>query len=97
MNKHESVNKLSNQAFRQLTGVHKSTFEVMKKILETAEQQEMRHGGKPNKLTILERLLMWLEYLREYQTYSIFYPSVFAPPPQVIYRTHPTTVSDNLC
>lgn len=41
----------------------------MKEILEAAEQQEKRRGGKPNKLAISERLLMSLEYLREYRTY----------------------------
>ncbi|HEY8661264.1 MAG TPA: transposase family protein [Hanamia sp.] len=69
MSKLESINKLSNQSFRRLTGVHKATFEEMKKILEAAEQQEKHRGGKPNKLTIPERLLMSLEYLREYRTY----------------------------
>ena len=69
MKKYESVNKLSKQAFRRLTGVHKTTFEEMKKILEIAEQQKKRQGGKPNKLSIPDRLLMSLEYLREYRTY----------------------------
>ncbi len=69
MDKYESVSKLSNQEFRRLTGVHKSTFETMKKILEAAEQSKKREGGKPNKLSIADRLLMALEYLREYRTY----------------------------
>jgi len=69
MGKYESASKLSNPEFRRLTGVKKSTFETMKKILEAAEQEKKREGGKPNKLTIAERLLMSLEYLREYRTY----------------------------
>ena len=69
MKKYELISKLPSQAFRRLTGVHKSTAEAMKKILEAAEQEEKRHGGKPNKLPVADRLLMSLEYLREYRTY----------------------------
>ncbi len=69
MSKYGSVSKLSNEAFRRLTGVHKATFAVMQEILETAERDEKRQGGRPNTLAIPERLLMSLEYLREYRTY----------------------------
>jgi hypothetical protein len=38
-------------------------------ILREAEALLKTQGGKPNKLTIEERLFMTLEYLREYRTY----------------------------
>ena len=41
----------------------------MVEILKEAEIKKKEFGGKPNKLTIEERLLMWLEYMREYRTY----------------------------
>lgn len=69
MKKSESIKNLSNQEFRRLTGVQKSTFETMIKILEAAELERKALGGKPNKLPISDRLLMALEYLREYRTY----------------------------
>lgn len=69
MRKSESIYKLSDTEFRRLTGVKKLTFETMKKILEAAEKKEKARGGKPNKLSIPERLLMALEYMREYRTY----------------------------
>ena len=69
MKKSESIKNLSNEEFRRLTGVQKPTFELMKKILEVAEQKRKALGGKPNKLSISDRLLMALEYLREYRTY----------------------------
>lgn len=69
MKKFESIQHLSSQEFRRLTGVQKTTFETMKKILEVAEQKRKALGGKPNKLSISDRLLMALEYLREYRTY----------------------------
>jgi hypothetical protein len=41
----------------------------MLKILSEAETKIKTHGGKPNKLIMENRLLMTLEYLREYGTY----------------------------
>ena len=41
----------------------------MTKILHEAEGLLKACGGKPNKLSIEDRLLMTLEYLREYRTY----------------------------
>jgi len=69
MRKSESIKKLSDQEFYRLTGVKKKTFAVMVKILESAEQERKLLGGKPNKLSVADRLLMSLEYLREYRTY----------------------------
>jgi hypothetical protein len=67
--RYQLTDHLSNQAFRRLTGVHRTTFKAMERILEVAETKRKQQGGKPNKLTISERLLMALEYLREYRTY----------------------------
>ena len=60
---------LSEQQFRRLTGVKKATFQRMLEILEAAEMLKKARGGRPNKLNMPERLLMTLEYLREYRTY----------------------------
>ena len=38
-------------------------------ILSNAETALKAQGGKPNKLSMEDRLLMTLEYLREYRTY----------------------------
>jgi hypothetical protein len=40
----------------------------MIEILKDAELAKKARGGKPNKLSIEDRLLMTLEYLREYRT-----------------------------
>ena len=42
---------------------------MMVKILGEAEAVLKAQGGKPNKVSIENRLLMALEYLREYRTY----------------------------
>ncbi len=55
--------------FRRLTGIKRKTFDLMVEILSKAEAVLKSQGGKPNKLSIEDRLLMALEYLREYRTY----------------------------
>ena len=67
--RHEQSKGLSEAAFRRLTGIKPSTFNRMVEILSAAELSKMAQGGRPNKLNIQDRLLMTLEYLREYRTY----------------------------
>ena len=55
--------------FRRLTGVRKRTFSEMAAVLEKAEVLRKKQGGKPNRLAVETRLLMTLEYWREYRTY----------------------------
>ncbi len=69
MGKYKRIKKLEGEAFRRLTGVKKSTFEVMIEILKEAEELRRRRGGPKPKLIMEDRLLMALEYLREYRTY----------------------------
>jgi hypothetical protein len=38
-------------------------------IVKEAEKQRMSRGGKPSRLVVEDKLLMALEYLREYRTY----------------------------
>ena len=64
-----SVKELKNEDFKRLTGVYRKTFDKMIEILKEAELEKKRFGGKPNKLIMEDRLLMALEYLREYRTY----------------------------
>lgn len=59
----------SAERFRRLTGIKRTTFALMVEILKKAEIVRKSQGGKPNKLSIEDRLLMALEYLREYRTY----------------------------
>jgi hypothetical protein len=67
--KFEMVKDLDNEEFRRLTGVKRTTFERMVAILEQAHREKKSKGGRKNKLSIEEMLLMSLEYLREYRTY----------------------------
>jgi len=65
----ETYNHLSDEQFRRLTGIKRPTFEKMLEVLREKEAEKNRRGARPNKLSLEERLLMWLEYLREYRTY----------------------------
>jgi hypothetical protein len=69
MQKYEIVNKLSSTEFRRLTGVKKDTFAQMITVIKEAENKKISRRGKPPHLSIENRLLMTLEYLREYRTY----------------------------
>lgn len=69
MKKYKKIKKLEANEFRRLTGVKPGTFLEMVGLLRQAETIRMCRGGKPHRLTIEDRLLMALEYLREYRTY----------------------------
>lgn len=59
----------SDEAFKRLTGVKKLTFKIMLRMLEVQYAIDHEFGGKPSKLTLENKLLMTLEYWREYRTY----------------------------
>jgi len=69
MQKYKHIKTLPPIAFKRLTGVRKDTFTVMSSIVREAENKRMSRGGKPPHLGVEDRLLMTLEYLREYRTY----------------------------
>lgn len=64
-----AVNQLSGEEFRRLTGVKKETFKKMVGLLSEARNARKALGGRANKLSVEDTLLMALEYLREYRTY----------------------------
>ena len=67
--KFETVKGLDDERFRRLTGVKRTTFEKMVLILQEADKAKKARGGRKNKLSIENMLLMSLEYMREYRTY----------------------------
>ena len=60
---------LEDEKFRRLTGVKRATFDKMITVLQEAEIKKKARGGRKSKLSIDDRLLMALEYIREYRTY----------------------------
>ena len=67
--KYEQIKSLEDEKFRRLTGVKNATFEKMTAMLQEAEIKKKAKGGRKRKLSIENRLLMALEYIREYRTY----------------------------
>ena len=67
--KYEQAKNLSDEQFRRLTGVKRGTFDRMIKILEEGDKKKITKGGRRNKLSMENQLLMALEYIREYRTY----------------------------
>jgi len=67
--KYDQIKNEDGEKFRRLTGIKRATFDLILKILISAEKKLKARGGKPNKLSMEDRLLMTLEYLREYRTY----------------------------
>src|SRR5437660_9951385 len=67
--KYQKLSTLKDGPFRRLTGVSRKVFALMVEILTVADAQKKAKGGPKSKLCIEDRLLMALEYLREYRTY----------------------------
>jgi hypothetical protein len=69
MSKYEEIKQLSPEHFRRLTGIKLETFSEMVNILVAVQNSRYRKAGRKGLLTIEDKLLMALEYLREYRTY----------------------------
>ena len=67
--RYKSLQHLTNELFRRLTGVTKTTFLKMVDIVREADKKKKSKGGRYNKLCLEDQLLITLEYLREYRTY----------------------------
>ena len=69
MCKYDKIKGFPEEDFRRLTGVKKNTFAEMVNILREAKDSIYRRSGRKGKLSVEDKLLMTLEYLREYRTY----------------------------
>ena len=69
MQKYKRLKNLNQEKFRRLTGVKRSTFEVMTEILKASSRTREKRGGPKRMLCEEDCLLLCLEYLREYRTY----------------------------
>ena len=69
MGKYKELHGFPEKQFRRLTGVQRETFEKMVEVLVKAQNERYRKAGRKGSLSIEDKLLMSLEYLREYRTY----------------------------
>lgn len=72
--KFEQLKQVSDEKFRRITGVKRITFNKMVDVVQFFLDEQTRvakfSGGRPPKLSVENRILMTLEYLREYRTYA---------------------------
>jgi predicted DNA-binding protein YlxM (UPF0122 family) len=54
--------------FKRLFGVKPKTFEKMLSILQKKYAQNHKYGGRPLKLSVEDKLMITLKYLRDYRT-----------------------------
>jgi predicted DNA-binding protein YlxM (UPF0122 family) len=62
------IEKLKDDEYQALFGVQKPTFEAMLTILEEKYEQLHKQGGRPSRLSVLDKLVITLGYYREYRT-----------------------------
>jgi len=68
--KYETIKEYSDEDFRRITGVKRKTFTKMLEILQAAHTEKHKRRGCKPKHIMEDRLLMALEYWREYRTYA---------------------------
>jgi transposase-like protein len=72
--KYTNIKSYSDAQFRRVTGLKRETFNKALEILSAKYAQEhsgnVRNSGRKSTLSIEDKLLATLEYLREYRTYS---------------------------
>ena len=67
--KYDQIQDLPSDQFRRLTGIKRQTFQRMLDILKKEDESKKVKGGRKNKLSLENQLLMALEHIREYRTY----------------------------
>ena len=67
MNNQERIAHLKAKDYQKYLGVKKKTFDVMIQILEKDYQRKHKKGGRPPKLSVLDKLMNMLKYYREYR------------------------------
>ena len=66
--KYENIKDHKEAAFRQVTGVTRTTFEAMLEVIKTAYGEAHKNRGRHRKLSHEDMLLMTLEYYKEYRS-----------------------------
>ncbi|MDE7093576.1 MAG: transposase family protein [Oscillospiraceae bacterium] len=68
MDNEKQIAKLKEKDYQKYFGVTKETFAIMYKILDEKYQEEHKWGGRPSVLSVLDKLVIFLQYYREYRT-----------------------------
>ena len=69
MDNYKRLSQLRDEDYQELFGVTKATFDKMLEILEKAYEEQCSKRGRPlSALSILDKLVIMLQYYREYRT-----------------------------
>ena len=68
MNNEERIKNLKEEQYQKIFGIKKKTFNKMLEILNNAYAQLHSQGGKNPKLSVLDILVIMLDYYREYRS-----------------------------
>ena len=68
MKNEKRIRKIKENKYQELFGVKKETFDEMLEILERENTDKHKKGGRPSVLSVLDKLIIMLEYYREYRT-----------------------------
>ena len=69
-NNEQRILKLDAGSYQTLFGVKKNTFDLMLSVLEAAFKDLHKRGGKPTKLTVLDKLIITLDYYKNYRPFD---------------------------
>ena len=64
------IAKLKVSQYQELFGIHKPTFDTMLIILEREYEKLHTQGGRPPRLSVLDKLVVTLGYYHDYRTMS---------------------------
>ena len=87
MNSQERIDNINESEYQELFGVKKDVFEKMVNILQKKFNEEHARGGRPPKLSVVDKLVITLIYYREYCTMKYLAFS---------YRVSKSTISESI-
>ena len=62
------IDTLHEKEYQVLFGIRKPTFEKVLSILESADTTKRKQGGRPSRLSVLDKLVVTLGYYHDYRT-----------------------------
>jgi predicted DNA-binding protein YlxM (UPF0122 family) len=68
INNKARISQLPSEKYLVTFGIRKPTFDKMLKILESAFKELHKQGGRPSRLSVLDKLIIMLGYYHDYRT-----------------------------
>ncbi len=95
--KYENIKNYGPEKFRRITGLkietYKKCIEILNKKYSEEHAKNVRRSGRKSKLSMEDKLLATLEYLREYRTYVYIAASYGVHESQIVRCVHWVEIS----